>query len=182
MKRRRSVVGLGDSLRAVVGRLGRKNAEGERTAQAGEAWLSVAGATVEAHTTGAHMRGDALIVFVDSPAWATELSAMSELYRTAINKEIGQDLVNEIRFTVSKRVADQHQIARKSSEDDGFYDEDKVESVALTPAELAQVEASTSAIQDEELRQTVLRATVKDLEWKKGIANHKTREGPRQGL
>jgi predicted nucleic acid-binding Zn ribbon protein len=50
------------------------------------AWSTVAGESVCSHTTGAHLRRGELVVYVDSPVWATELSALSEPYRVAINE------------------------------------------------------------------------------------------------
>jgi hypothetical protein len=107
---------------------------------------------------------------------------MSERYRGAINEEIGQELVREIRFSVSRKVAEQHRIMAEEEEQTDFYRVDDVPSVALTPTELAQVVASVEAIPDPGLREVVLRATVKDLEWKKGIATHNSREEPRESL
>ena len=182
MKRHGRQVRLDDSLQAVVGKLGKKNAAGAATARVGAAWLKIVGASVQSHTTGAYMKDDTLTVYVDSPAWATELSAMSERYRDALNEEIGQELVRSMRFTVSRKVAEQHRIAAESMETDAFYDADDVPSVPLTPTELAQVVDSVAAIEDQELRETVLRATVKDMEWKKGIAARNSRETPRERL
>ncbi len=128
------------------------------------------------------MREGTLIVYVDNPAWATELTAMSERYRTALNEEIGQELVRKIRFSVSRKVVEQHRIVAVEKETDDFYKVDDVPSVPLSSTELAQVEASVEAIPDLELREAVLRATVKDLEWKRGIAARNSREEPREGL
>jgi hypothetical protein len=119
-------------------------------------------------------------VYVDSAAWATELSAMSERYRGAINEEIGEELVREIRFTVSKKVAEQHRIIQEIQETDDFYKQDDVPSIPLSASELMQVEDSVTSIADPELREAVLRATVKDLEWKKGIAARNSRQEPRE--
>ena len=182
MNRRGRQTQLGASLQSMLGRLGRRNAGGEVSARVGAAWLAVVGPSVQSHTTGAYMREDTLIVYVDSPAWATELSAMSERYRGAINEEIGQELVRAIRFTVSRKVVEQHRIVTEAREADDFYSEDNVPSVALTPAELVQVVSSVAAIPDLELREAVLRATVKDLEWKRGIAARNSREEPRERL
>jgi hypothetical protein len=52
--------------------------------------------------------------------------------------------------------------------------------VPLSENELAQVTASTASIPDAELREAVLRATVTDLEWKKGIALRNSRQKPRE--
>jgi hypothetical protein len=180
MKGRGRQTQLGVSLHAVLGRLDRKNAGGAASARVGSAWVAIVGPAVQSHTTGAYMRNGTLIVYVDSPVWATELSAMSERYRGAINEEIGQELVRAIRFTVSKKVSEQHRIVGEEKESDDFYGQDKVPSIALTPTELQQVTASVAEISDLELREAVLRATVKDLEWKKGIATHNSREEPRE--
>jgi hypothetical protein len=182
MKRQGRSTQLGVSLQSVLGRLDKKNASGAASAKAGAAWLSIVGPSVQGHTTGAYMREGTLVVYVDSPAWATELTAMSERYRGAINEEIGQELVREIRFSVSRKVAEQHRIVAEEDKQADFYREDDVPSVALTPAELAQVVSSVESIPDPELREVVLRATVKDLEWKRGIAAHNSREEPRESL
>ncbi len=180
MKRHGRQVQLGHSLQSMLSRLDRKNAGGAASARVGAAWAKIVGPSVSSHTTGAYMREGTLIVYVDSPVWATELSAMSERYRQAINEEIGQELVSAVRFSVSRKVADQHRIVTTQIESDDFYAEDKVPSVALTADELARVERSVESIEDPELREAVLRATVKDLEWKKGIAAHNSREEPRE--
>jgi hypothetical protein len=182
VKRRGRQTQLGTSLNGLLGRLDRKNPGRAVSAQVGSAWQAIVGRTVQGHTTGAYMRDGTLIVYVDSPVWATELSAMAERYRGAINEEIGQDLVREIRFSVSKKVNEEHRIVALETEQADFYQEDNVPSVALSTAELAQVEASVAPIPDPELREVVLRATVKDLEWKRGIAARNSREEPREGL
>jgi len=144
--------------------------------------MEIVGPAVKGHTTGAYMKDGTLIVYVDSPAWATELTAMSERYRSALNEKIGEELVSGIRFSVSKKVIEQHRIARAEQETDDFYIEDDVPSVALTAIEVAQIKVSVSVIEDEELREAVFRATVRDLEWKKGIALRNSREEPPQSL
>ena len=57
-----------------------------------------------------------------------------------------------------------------------------VESAPLTDTERAQVEASAAVIEDDRLREVVIRATVADLEWKKGIRRAETPQKPRDGL
>jgi len=182
VKRQGRQTQLGASLNGLLGRLDKKNPGRAVSARAGSAWQTIVGPAVRGHTTGAYMRDGTLIVYVDSPVWATELSAMAERYRVALNEEIGQDLVREIRFSVSRKVIEQHRIVALETEQADFYQADNVPSVPLSPAELSQVEASVESIPDPELREAVLRATVKDLEWKRGIAAHNSREEPREGL
>lgn len=172
MKRRGGSVGLGSALEGMLGRLDRRSGGRLRTAQATSAWQRIAGSLVLSHTTGAHLKGDTLYVYVDSPAWATELTAMSEQYRVSLNEEIGKTLVNKVTFTVSRRVQEEHRIRQAEEDVAESYGEDDAESIPLTETERAQVEASASAIPDAELREAAIRATIKDMEWKKGISAH----------
>jgi len=144
-------------------------------------WQELAGPMVTGHTTGAHLRDGTLVIYVDGPAWATELTAMSETYRKRINEELGKNLVRTIRFTVSRKVAEEFRLKRTELEHEEFYLEDVVDSVPLTKTERAQIEASTESIPDAGLREAAVRATVADLEWKKGLVARKARETAREG-
>jgi len=159
----------------LVRKLDRKGGGAYLQTKVGQAWTQIAGSAVVSHTTGAHIREGELVVFVDSSLWATELSALSEHYRESVNKELGEELVKAVRFTVSKNVAKEKRIERVLTESEEYLTEDKVEPVALTANELAQIEASVSAIEDDELRRAVLRATVADLQWKKGLKSREER-------
>ena len=64
-----------------------------------------AGPIVGAHTTGVHLRDGALVVYVDSHAWANDMSALSERYRTEMNSGLGKELISRVSFTVSRKVA-----------------------------------------------------------------------------
>ena len=176
MSRRVGQTSLGD---AVFGYLRRKDRTGGLArARVTEAWSTAAGPEIARHTSGTHMREDELVVYVDSPVWATELSALSGPLVARVNEVIGQELVRSMRFTVSKRVQEQRTRERQEADDDLFYAEDKVEPVPLSEAEIEQVRRSAEAIRNPELRETVIRATVKDLEWKRGLA----KRGREQGL
>lgn len=170
MTRRGRQTGLGPALDGELRRLDRKSGGAYTAARVMLAWDRIAGQGIARHTTGAHLREGVLVVYVDSNTWATEYTAMAEKYRASINEDLGEDLVSGLRFIVSRKVHDEHRLLRAEAELDDFYREDEVPSVPLTPVELAQVEASVADIPDRELREAVLRATVKDLEWKKGLA------------
>lgn len=162
-------------LNKLVASLDRKGGAVALQSRIGTAWPSIAGPTVMKHTTGAHVRGTELVIFVDNAVWATELQAMSQQYLDAITRAVGKVPVSRIVFTVSRRVAEEHKLAAAAEQLEGFYAEDKVDSVPLSEVERAQVEASASRIPDPALREAVLRATIADLEWKKGIAAKKVR-------
>jgi hypothetical protein len=163
-------------------RLDRKSGGSYTAARVMLAWDRVAGEGIAKHTTGAHLRDGVLIVYVDNNTWATQYTAMAEQYRTSINKELGEELVSSLRFTVSRKVADAHRLQKAEVELEEFYREDDVPPVPLTSTERAQIESSVADIPDVELREAVLRATVKDMEWKKGLAVRNAAQERPQGV
>lgn len=181
MNRRGRSTELDKALEGLLGRLDRKNGGAWTAARVAVLWGDVAGPIVEAHTTGVHLRDGTLVVYVDSHARANDLSALSERYRSEMNAGLGQELISRVSFTVSRKVLDERRHESEEQETAQFYKEDNVDPVPLTATERAQVEASASGIKDVALRDAVIRATVADLEWKKGIAADTSREKPPQG-
>jgi len=181
-KRHGKSTALDSALEGLLRKLDRKNGGAWTSAKVAVLWEEVAGPLVGAHTTGVHLRDGVLVVYVDSHARANDMAALSERYRVEMNSGLGKDLISRVSFTVSRKVAEGHRFEAHERETEEFYKEDDVESVPLTDLERAQVEASVGAIGDEKLREAVLRATVKDLEWKKGISLRDSREEPRGGV
>jgi hypothetical protein len=173
MKKRGRQLKLGAELGAVLGRLDRKSGGGYLNARVLSAWQDLSEGLLASHTTGAHVRGDELVIFVDGNTWASHFSAMSEQLRTALNERIGEELISSLRFIVSRRVAERDRLVQLEQETDDFYGAEECDSIPLSDVELAQIRASVAEIPDEELREAVFRATVKDLEWKKGLAAQK---------
>lgn len=181
-RRRGKSTSLDAALEGLLGKLDRKNSGAWTSAKVAALWTDVAGPIVGAHTTGVHLRDGVMVVYVDSHARANDLSALGERYRVEMNSGLGKELISRVSFTVSRKVADEAQLEAHERETEEFYKEDDVESVPLTATEAAQVEASASAIRDDDLRRAVIRAIVKDLEWKKGIAARNSREEPSGGV
>jgi hypothetical protein len=181
-KRHGKSTDLDAALEGLLGKLDRRNAGAWTAAKVAVLWEEVAGPIVGAHTTGVHLRDGVLVVYVDSHARANDMAALSERYRAEMNSGLGKELISRVQFTVSRKVGEERQREALEQETEEFYKEDDVESVPLTSTERAQVEASVLAISDDELREAVLRATVKDLEWKKGIASRRSREQPPEGV
>lgn len=182
MSRRGRQTDLKPALDAMMRKLDRGSGGSYTTARILSAWGHVADGVVSSHTTGAHVREGALVVYVDGNSWATHFSAMGEQYRVAVNAELGEELISTVRFVVSRKVADEHKIRAAEQETEDFYRADETASVGLSELELDQVRASVAEIPDAELREAVLRATVKDLEWKKGLAGQNGRETRREGF
>lgn len=160
------------ALRKLTDRLDRRSGAARKQARLNQVWASVAGPTVGLHTGRVHERAGELIVDTDSPAWATELQALAETYRQAINTELGQETVKTIRFTVSRRVQELRQGESAERSLQGPRPDNRQRG-KLTENELAQVVASAEAIPNEKVREAVIRATVADLEWKKGAMEDK---------
>jgi hypothetical protein len=182
MRKQGRQTGLNRALDGVIRRLDRKSGGAYTAARVMLAWERIAGDGIAKHTTGAHLRDGVLVVFVDNNAWATQYTAMAEQYRTSINEELGENLVTSLRFIVSRKVAEEHRLKREEVETEEFYREDDVPSVPLSGNEMAQIESSVGEIPDAELREAVLRATVKDLEWKKGLALRNAPQERRESL
>jgi hypothetical protein len=181
-KRTGKKVSLGKALDTVVGKLDRKSGGAGTQARLMGLWEETAGPMVVAHTTGVHLREGTLVVYVDSNARANDLSALSEIYRTKLNSGLGKEAIGRVTFTVSRKVMDDMKYVAEEDELEESYREDDVEPIALTGVERAQVEASATVIPDETLREAVVRATIRDLEWKKGIAARNGRETPPDGF
>ena len=181
MKRFGKQTQLGPALDATVRRLDRKGHAASTSARVLMAWQAMADGVISAHTTGAHLREGVLIVYVDGNSWATHFSAMSEQYRKALNEALGQELVSGLRFIVSRKVSEEHRL-RQAEEETEFYREDAAQPVPLSGVEIAQIQASVAEIPDEELREAVLRATVKDMEWKKGVSEGNVSPKRREGV
>jgi len=94
--------------------------KGERRvrARAAEAWADVAGPEVGRHTLGVSLNQAELLVLVDSPVWANELSLLAPRYANALNAYLGRDLVGSVRFTVSRRVRQEASRRKAEREED----------------------------------------------------------------
>ena len=171
--RRRRLDSLGEITDSVVRRADpQKRRYGARAALV---WEKVAGVDVSKHTVATSVREGEFVVSVDSAAWAHQLDLMKDHYLESIRLEIGETAVKRMRFTVSKRVAEQRIQQEEQDETSGFYKPDTTPSVPLDESERRQAEYIAEAVKDEGLRDAALRVMIKDLEWKKGA---RTRNEP----
>ena len=175
MRKWSTQVTLGDAL---YGYLGRVDTHGNlaRTRVA-DIWADAVGPEIAKHTSDIYLRESELVVYVDSPVWATELTALSARLAENVNARLGQELVGSMRFTVSRKVSEQREREARTEADADFYEEDEVEVEPLDQGEVEQVRQSASAIRSPELREAVIRATVKDLEWKRALAKRDSERG-----
>lgn len=173
---------LASALQSLSRRLDRRSHGRYLQEQVVAAWRSIAGRSVSEHTTRAHIRGGELVVHVDSPVWATELSALAGPYTEAMNEALGRSVVKSIRFAVSRRVETDRSWDAEDRRITEGVNAERVILVPLSEHEKAQVIDSASSIRDEELREAVIRATIAGMEWQKGREHAKTREAAPEGL
>ncbi len=168
-------VRVGDLLRDLIAR---SDARGTGLAQARveEVWDGVVGPDVSRHTAGLVLRGEELVVHVDSHAWAAELSLMGEHLRERLNSALGESLVGSVRFTVSAAVEERARRRRVDRAIRRGYGGERVTPEPLTKEEREWVERSAEAIPGDALREAAMRATMRDLEWKKAQAKRKSAE------
>jgi hypothetical protein len=138
-------------------------------------WPEVAGPQIADHTLGLELRGGGeLVVYVDSHTWANELTLLSDQLVTDLQARAGKRSVRSIRFTVSRKVAEEHRWRRERDGVEDTYSADVVEPVPVTPNELAQIEHLARGIEPTTLREAAVRAMRADLEWRKGLKARKT--------
>lgn len=129
-----------------------------RAARACAAWTDVAGPAAAAHSRAIRVTEGELVVAVDSPAWATEMSLMRGHYLAEMQARVGKDAVRSIRFTVSK-----HAIRRIGEADAGTAGETKD---ATQPREASDAEAEAvraevaERVSDAGLREAIVRARI----------------------
>jgi preprotein translocase subunit SecD len=138
-------------------------------------WPQVAGPQIADHTLGLELRGGGeLVVYVDSHTWANELTLLSDRLVTDLQERAGKRSVRSIRFTVSRKVAEEHRWRRERSDVEETYSEDTVDPVPVTANEMAQIEHLARGIEPASLREAAVRAMRADLEWRKGLKARKT--------
>jgi hypothetical protein len=176
----RGAARVGDAARGVLKRLDRSG--NMERARAVAVWRDIAGDEVAAHAMGFAMRGSELLVYVDSPVWATELTALSEDFRSKINTVVGRELVGSMRFTVSKKVLEERawEAAQRQAAESAQVK--RVEPVPATAQERSQIEAMAAGIHDEALRDAAVSAAICGLEWRKGQAADKSSENAVQSV
>ena len=146
-----------------------KTGEGRERARVIQAWRLVAGPEVFSHARGFALRGDELLIFVDTHTWATELMAMGEHYKAALNMVVGSEMVGSLRFAVSKQVRDERESEASWAKETAGERPVIVAPVVASELERDQVAMMASGIHDEKIREAVVSAAIAHLEWRKGI-------------
>lgn len=174
-ERRGRTIRVADAIRDLVSAA--DSGGGLKRAQAVEAWPEVAGAEIARRTLGVGLRGGELTVQVESHAWATELSVLSEELRERLNSALGEEAVRAIRFTVSRSVSEARATAHAEASALRRYGGEPVQPHPLTPDEVAEIEEQASVIEHEGVREAAVRAQIRDRGLKKARTARERGEG-----
>gem|GEM_PF-356057 len=91
-------VRLGDALHRVLRDLGHDGPI--RRQRALDVWAEAVGPALAAHSRAVGWRGAVLVVEVDDPAWAQQMSMMQEALRAAVNSRLDEPVVAGLHFRV----------------------------------------------------------------------------------
>jgi predicted nucleic acid-binding Zn ribbon protein len=175
-KRRKDIAPIRSLLDAVVGRM---DPDGRRyESEVVAAWGRVCGDEIAGHTLGHSFSDGELLVFVDTAAWANELSLMAEEMRRRLGEAVPQVSVTSIRFVVSRRVSD---AARAEAEERRASSSPAAGAVAapLSRADANEIERATRDIADPDVRAAASELMRRDLEWKRGLERESSEDPDR---
>ena len=133
-----------------------------------EAWERVAPESVLRHTDNVidgKKKDGSLVIFVDTPHCAANLSMNKEYFRQMMEHETGYS-ITDIFFIVSKESGIRKEFRKREQQKPWYYDE--CDAIPLSEGELAYARMTVEGIEDERLKETLFNAFVSNLEWKKG--------------
>ena len=192
-------VDFGAAVQGIVARLESKNPDIPISARIQRAWRSVCGDAMRAHTDAVFVvpdtMGEEVIIYVDSPIWATDLNLQSELLRLRLNLKLqeyfeqegisrtrhdGDDLlfeyernehVKKLRFVPSKEKYTKKFAMERDGEDINTNTLNVVPQ-ALDEDEVCALREAVASIEDPDLREAAFEAARAHLELKKGAEAH----------
>ena len=149
-------------------------------ARAIAAWREAAGPEVSAHARGFVLRDGELLVFVDVSVWANELSVLAEHYRGAVNERLGKEAVSSIRFAVSRKASEERAWETVDAAAGAEAGARKAPPVPATETEVAQITHMASAVKNDKVREAIVAAAIRNLEWRKGLDALRASQEPAQ--
>jgi len=172
---------LSDLRKVMAGIIGDSDAERRKMMRAlhvQHVWEEVAPEFILDHTDKVYVLRDRahgtarMVVYVDSSQLAAELTAQKWRFKVAVEKELDEGPLDDIRFIPSSSLYEKTVFSKHHEEQEN---RDKVPSIPLTEEERAVIEEEAAGVTNEELRKALIRARTADMEWKKGIESSKGR-------
>lgn len=115
-------------------------------------WEKVVGEKIAAHTHPDFISGKSLFIIVDHPTWMHQLNFLKEQLILNINREINTQPISEIRFRLGILP---DRTAPKPQKTEGVFH--------ISPEDYRRMETSLQKIASPDLRETVRRVMLRDL-------------------
>ncbi len=137
-----------------------------RQYRAWQVWDKVVGAQIARHARPLRMRDRVLEVRVDQPVWMQQLRMMAPQILQKLNNALGEQLIDEIYWRRGNvkppRVEEAFQPLR----------------APLSDEERQQIETSLPPLANPELREALLRARIREAEYRKALTRKKAQSDP----
>jgi len=151
-----------------------------RIKQVKEMWAAVVEDIFLDHTNSVYIINDEvkgkevkvkkLIVYVDDSIISAELNARRELIKLKFKEKFQED-IEEFEIHISHWKTKNNYLY-KNDEQPSYIESAK--SIPLTSEELDEVKKQVGIIKNDQIRKSLYKAMVTDLEWKKGISEQKS--------
>ncbi|RMF43795.1 MAG: DUF721 domain-containing protein [Deltaproteobacteria bacterium] len=138
-----------------------------RQYRAWQVWEQVVGTQIARHARPLRMRDRVLEVRVDQPVWMQQLRMMAPQILQKLNNALGEQLIDEIYWRRGR--VDQPPAAEETF---------RPPRAALDSEERRRIEASLPPLADPELREALLRARIREAEYRKALAQQADQSDP----
>lgn len=168
---------IGSEIKGLVGNLERANPSLSATARIKKAWNKSVDDRIKKHVVAIFVVPNTdeseVIIYVDSPIWAAELSMQEDLIKLKLNVDLQREQIEKIRFIVSKEQYVNKE--KKRTTYDELREEEEsyrsVEPARLDEEELLSIQEAAAHIEDDKMRMAAYAAAKANLEWQKGLEN-----------
>lgn len=166
---------VASEIKGLVENLERANPALSATARVKRAWNVSVDDRIREHVVAVFVIPNTdereMIVYVDTPIWAAELSMQEELLKLKLNMEMKSEQIEKIKFVVSKEQYTNKK--RRQSTYEELKEEERrykvVQPVELDEEELLDIQEAVAHIEDDTVREAAYAAAKANLEWSKGL-------------
>lgn len=135
-------------------------------------WKKIVGEKLASVSRADKVKGRVLYVSVKNSSWAHHLSLMKREFLERINAVIGQNLIEDIRFTVTYYSRDPLHRTSPSAEDTRSKSNPCLDEIDLSEEAISEIRQNASTIADETLRSLFEKVQLADRKRKEWITRH----------
>ncbi len=183
---------VGSQIRELVNELEAADPDAGMAALVKSAWAAAVDPRVQQHVTGVYVIPDsgarAVIVYVDSPLWSTELNMQRELLRLKLNMKINElrgidpseqdssvvvEQILKLKITVSKRQYARREVRMTTYDllQEGDRQLEEIDPVPLEADEEQVLKSTVDRVENPDLAKIAYEAAKSSIEWQKGLSS-----------